>query len=713
MKLPLLTSSVASEADVVSARQTARFVAQQLGFDQQDQTRLAAAVSEIVRNALQHAGGARVELVLDDSDGQALQLRISDHGPGIADVEAVLHPASAMEAVAGRGLASVSRLMDSFRIDSAPGRGTLVEISKRAPSSAPRWDTAAIAALTQKLTERDVDSPLDALRQQNNDLLRALEALHLKQNEMRQLNNELAETNAGVMALYAELDEKAESLRRSTEAKGRFFSYMNHEVRTPINSILRLSEILQNGSIVPPLPEQKKAIGFIRKAAEQLSELVNDLLDVAKVESGKMQVRTERFTVTELFAALRGMFRPLHLNNDVALEFADTSILPPLHTDEGKVSQILRNLVSNALKFTERGSVNIAAATHGDNVVFTVTDTGIGIAAADQATLFQDFAQIESPRQRGIRGTGLGLALSRPLAELLGGSLSLESRLGHGSVFSLTIPRVLSAAGEVPRELAAPVFLASVLLVVRDLDTLSDYQSLLDGAHFKLFPATSLEVAGDMLVTIAPQVVIVDTDITPPNGWALVQQLCQSAAPQMQIPNIQTPVMMVGPPEHEAVARGLGVAVYRTGLPARNDLIAVLQALTGHAPPPRLLIIDDDEAARYVLRHAIGHTPCDILEAQDGDTGLRRARDEAPDVIFLDLNMAETTGFDVLERLKADAATRHIPVVIHTARPLSAVEGAQLATETLAVLPKGLSHHENAAQVQAALHKVGLPARGG
>ena len=251
---------------------------------------------------------------------------------------------------------------------------------------------------------------LTEVRLENQELLRALDELRRRQDEIARLNREIEETNRGVLALYAELDEKAEHLRRADEMKSRFLSHMSHEFRTPLNSILALSRMLQEHSDGDLGPEQGKQVAFIRKAALDLTELVNDLLDLAKVEAGKIVVRTTEFEAARMLGALRGMMRPL-ATADVSLVIEEPPPgTPPLMSDEAKVSQILRNFLSNAMKFTERGEVRLSTrlAPDGNEVAFAVSDTGIGIAPEDQARVFQEFAQIDSPVQRKVKGTGLG-----------------------------------------------------------------------------------------------------------------------------------------------------------------------------------------------------------------------------------------------------------------------------------------------------------------
>ncbi len=239
------------------------------------------------------------------------------------------------------------------------------------------------------------------------------------------LNRELEDTNRGVVALYAELDEKADHLRRADDLKSKFLSNMSHEFRSPLNSILALSGLLLDRSDGELTTEQDQQVGYIRRAAHDLLELVNDLLDLAKVEAGKVELRPSEFEAVNLFAALRGMLRPLLLSRSVDLVFGDASHIARIYSDEGKIAQILRNFISNALKFTERGEVRVTVDREGDDdVVFSVSDTGIGIAPEHIELIFQDFVQLDNPIQRRVKGTGLGLPLSKKLAGLLGGSVS-------------------------------------------------------------------------------------------------------------------------------------------------------------------------------------------------------------------------------------------------------------------------------------------------
>lgn len=259
------------------------------------------------------------------------------------------------------------------------------------------------------------------------------------------LRAELEETNQGVLALYAELDIQAEQLRQASDLKSRFLSYMSHEFRTPLGSILSITSLLADELDGPLSEEQHRQVAFVSTATRELSDMVDDLLDLAKIEAGRITISPAWFDMFDLFAALRGMFRPIVDASAVDLIFEEPVGLPRLYTDDKKLAQILRNFISNALKFTTRGEVRVSARLFGtDQVRFAVSDTGIGIAEELLGTLFEDFAQVDSPLQKRLRGTGLGLSLCKRFAMLLGGEVGVDSTPGVGSSFFVIIPLALA-----------------------------------------------------------------------------------------------------------------------------------------------------------------------------------------------------------------------------------------------------------------------------
>ncbi|CAI8709975.1 sensor histidine kinase [Pseudomonas sp. IT-P395] len=265
------------------------------------------------------------------------------------------------------------------------------------------------------------------------------------QSETAALREELDETNQGVLALYAELDIQAEELRQASDLKSRFLSYMSHEFRTPLGSILSINSLLADELDGPLSPEQHKQVAFVSTAARELSDMVDDLLDLAKIEAGRISISPAWFDMFDLFSALRGMFRPIVDASAVDLIFEEPVGLPRLYTDDKKLAQILRNFISNSLKFTTRGEVRVSARLEGaDKVRFAVSDTGIGIAAELHGALFEDFSQVDSPLQKRLRGTGLGLSLCKRFAALLGGEVGLESTPGVGSTFFVIIPLAIA-----------------------------------------------------------------------------------------------------------------------------------------------------------------------------------------------------------------------------------------------------------------------------
>lgn len=261
------------------------------------------------------------------------------------------------------------------------------------------------------------------------------------QAEAEALRTELDETNQGVLALYAELDNQAEALRHASDLKSRFLSYMSHEFRTPLGSILSMTRLLSDQLDGPLNAEQHKQVQFISASTTELTEMVDDLLDLAKIEAGRITISPDWFDMMDLFSALRGMFRPIAEGASADLVFEPPVDVPRLYTDDKKLAQILRNFVSNALKFTPKGEVRVSAGMcDPQHVRFTVKDTGIGIPEELHGNLFEDFSQIDSPYQKRFRGSGLGLSLCKRFAELLGGQVGMTSVVGEGSEFYLVLP---------------------------------------------------------------------------------------------------------------------------------------------------------------------------------------------------------------------------------------------------------------------------------
>jgi signal transduction histidine kinase/CheY-like chemotaxis protein len=681
----LLTVSLERESGVVLARQRARQLAERLGFSTLEQTQIATAVSEIARNAFEYASGGVVEYAIEGKSApQVFQVRVSDKGPGIADVRAVLTGAHTSQTGMGIGIRGAQRLMDQFRIDSKPGKGTVVELLKILPRTRPVLDKSALTVVTDRLAQEKPESTDAELRVQNRELLVSLQDLRKQREELEHLNQELQDTNRGVVALYAELDERAEHLRRADEIKTRFLSNMSHEFRTPLNSILALSRFLLDDGDASLSDEQIKQVGFIRKSAENLSELVNDLLDLAKVEAGKTVIRPHEFSVQNLFGALRGMLRPLLVGDAVALIFEEADALPLLETDEGKVSQILRNFISNALKFTESGEVRVSASHDkaADTVTFVVTDTGIGIAPQNHELIFQEFSQVENPLQYKYKGTGLGLPLSKRLAELLNGKVSLESELGKGSSFSVTVPRNYKApAGHEDALVAERLEPHRMTIVALDDNPadLATLQTMLRGSDYQLIPTQTVADAKKAALSYQPRAIVLDVVIGEDYSWRLLTEI--KHAPEL----VGVPIVVVSAQDDAAKAMSLGASEFAAKPVERDWLIDTLDRLVKGEVRRRVLVIDDDEVFRYVVRQQLAGDNVRVLEAATGLQGLQRAQQERFDLLLLDLDLPDITGFEVLSKLENTHETP--PVVVVSGMVLGAQDRRRLR-KAAAIVPK-------------------------
>ena len=419
---------------VFAARRLGRELALALGLDHQDQVRAATAISEISRSAVTAGQTAVIAFGADRVD---LVLTITVNGEPPED-----------------GITAASRLMDTVTVD-----GEVVRMTKRRPLG-PAPD---LRAVRERLTALLPESTLAELRRNNEDLIAALEDVTRQKEQLVLLNAELQETNRGVMALYSELsdeleqtnrgvvalyrelDEKSEQLRAASQSKDRFWANVSHELRTPLNSVIGLTRLLADpdGGLGA---EQLYQVSLIRKATSTLLTLVNDLLDVAKAESGQLVIDPAEISLPGLLATLRGLTRPMAEGKPVDVVVSAEDAPATVLTDEAALTAILRNLLSNAIKYTDSGEVRLTVRAAGDRVEIQVADTGVGIPDGQLERVFEEFYQVPGTR-RG--GTGLGLPYARRLAKLLGGELTLASEAGRGTTATLSLPHGTPSIGTV------------------------------------------------------------------------------------------------------------------------------------------------------------------------------------------------------------------------------------------------------------------------
>ena len=445
-------------AGVFAARQLGRGLAASLTLERQDQIRVATALSEISRSAVTAGRTAVIAFGIDDAE---LLLTVTLDGEPPAD-----------------GIAAAARLMDQVSTD-----GHVVRMTKRRPPGVQ----PDMRLVSEQLAAVHPQSALDELRRQNQDLIAGLEDLKQQKDQLLLLNaelqetnrgvmalygelsNELEQTNRGVVALYAELDETSQRLRAALESKDRFWANISHELRTPLNSIIGLTRLLAEPAADGALdPERLYQVELIRNSGSTLLALVNDLLDVAKAESGQLHVDPADVDLPAVFGRLRGLAHPMAEGKPVQVIVSADGAPGTILTDEVALTSILRNLLSNGIKYTDRGEVRLSARVTGPRLEISVADTGIGIPAGLSDHVFEEFYQVPGVR-RG--GTGLGLPYARLLARILGGDLTLTSAPGAGTTVVLDLPNQTPAVGTVVLADDDPAFrqvLAGMLTGIAD-----------------------------------------------------------------------------------------------------------------------------------------------------------------------------------------------------------------------------------------------------
>ena len=584
------------------------------------------------------------------------------------------------------------------------------------------------------------------LQTQQRELQQTNEQLEQKAQQLAERNVEVERKNQEIEQARHALEEKAAELALTSKYKSEFLANMSHELRTPLNSILILGQQLADNPDGNLTGKQTEFARTIHGAGTDLLNLISDILDLSKIESGTVTVEAEELFFSDLLDAVGRPFR--HEADTRQLSFKvdlDPSLGRSLVTDSKRLQQVLKNLLSNAFKFTARGGVQlkVSAAPAGwtsthpilsqaqSVIAFEVADTGIGIPAEKQKIIFEAFQQADASTSRKYGGTGLGLAISRELSNLLGGEIQLRSAPGVGSAFTLYLPIAYAGpsvatrpAGPGQAQFQAPAIVVppertiekipddrdeiqpgdSILLIVEDDPHYA--RILIDLARekgFKVLVATRGADALELAKQYQPSAVSLDVFLPDMLGWSVLSQLKQNPLTR----HIPVQIITLDEDKHHGLARGAFSFV--TKPTTTEGVEAALRRIKEYSTPrrKRLLVVEDNLAEQMSIAELLGHDDVEIETASTGRDALDSLRRRSADCVVLDLRLPDMTGFDVLEELRADQALSEVPVVVFTGRELSAEEDARLHTMARSIVVKGVELPERLLDETALfLHRV-------
>jgi CheY-like chemotaxis protein/signal transduction histidine kinase len=585
------------------------------------------------------------------------------------------------------------------------------------------------------------------LQSQQRELQQTNEQLEQKAQQLAERNVEVEAKNQEIEQARRALEEKASELALTSKYKSEFLANMSHELRTPLNSILILGQQLGDNPDGNLSSKQVEFARTIHSAGTDLLNLISDILDLSKIESGTVSVDVEDIFFTNLVDMVARPFRHEADSRRLAFEvLLDPNLDRSITTDSKRLQQVLKNLLSNAFKFTDQGGVKLSVSqvTGGWSadhtvlnnapavVAFEVSDTGIGILPEKQRIIFEAFQQADASTSRRYGGTGLGLAISRELSNLLGGEIQLRSTPGVGSIFTLYLPVRYAGAGignrplpplsDLPPAMTLPSGLVElpVETVPDDRQTLEPGDAVLliveDDPHYARIIADlahdqGLKVLVAMRGTEAlalareyqPTAVSLDVFLPDMLGWTVLSQLKQDPATR----HIPVQVVTLDEDRQHGLARGAFSFVNKPS--TTEDLEAALARIKDYVKPrrKRLLIVEDNPVEQLSIAELLGHDDIDLVTAGTGAEALAALREQAPDCIVLDLRLPDISGFDLLAQLRDDAGLADIPVIVFTGRELSPEEDAQLHTMARSVVVKGVESPERLLDETALfLHRV-------
>ncbi len=542
--------------------------------------------------------------------------------------------------------------------------------------------------------------------QTNEDIRRELQ---VKNEELMATNEEVQSTNAELTAVNEELQSQSEELqnqadelrrqaveleeqrRKVKEAdrlKSEFLSNMSHELRTPLNSVMALSQLMLSRGLGKNVEQEAQFLRIIERNGRHLLNLINDILDLSKIEAGRVQFQLAPLDPHELLTHIVETTRPLAMKKNLGLKVQSDPV-PVIQSDRDKVSQILLNLLSNAVKFTDRGNIDVRLSAANGRAEFEIRDTGIGIAQRDLEYIFDEFRQVDGSTTRRHEGTGLGLAIARKLSRLLGGDITVQSVPGKGSTFTLSLPLGMAAPSAPLEKNAPPVGTGSkrhILVIDDDPGTGEFLKSHLETAGYRVSVATHGSQGLELAQTIRPFAITLDVFMPEMDGWEVLRSL--KSDPRTS----GIPVILVTIGADRETGLVLGAAGYLMKPVDRESLLAEIDRVTHPQKVRRVLVVDDDATTRIALGELLSEIGLQAITASNGEEALRKA--SFADLVILDLLMPDMDGFTVLERLRSRPETRELAVIVLTAKELTFDERTLLLRNSQRIIAKGPTDRE-------------------
>ena len=483
--------------------------------------------------------------------------------------------------------------------------------------------------------------------------------------------------------LFKESQAKSAQLAEASKLKSQFLANMSHELRTPLNAIIGLTEMLHEDARDLKRAEELEPLERVLRAAHHLLELINDILDLSKIEAGRMDMHVETFAIAPLVDEVIATIGPAAAKSGNEIIVHCPQDIGEMHADQTRIRQALLNLVSNANKFTEHGSVTVDVARvtskGSEEITMAVRDTGIGMSAEQLSRLFQEFVQADPSTTRKYGGTGLGLAISRRFCQMMGGEITVESQLGKGSTFTIRLPAHIEAAQPAallrrvrPERRTMQPVKGSLILVIDDDQTVCEVMArYLEREGFVVRTATGGRQGLQLARELHPAAITLDINMPDLDGWTVLAAL--KGDPQLA----DIPVVLVTIEDNRSRGYSLGATEYMTKPIDRERLVSLLQDIS--SPIARkVLLVDDDEIMRESVRRVLEQEKWQVEGASNGRFALQNLADSCPDVIVLDLLMPEMDGFEFLVEMRQRPEWRDIPVLVLTAKDLSVEDQKRL-----------------------------------